>query len=334
MISQITPEGLRPASRATSTAASVWPVRTSTPPSRATSGKTWPGGDDILRALGGVDGDGDGAGAIGGADPGGDALARLDGDREGGLVARAVMRAHQVEAELRDAVLRQRKADEAAAVHRHEIDRVGRRHLGGNDEIAFILAILVVDQDEHAPVARFVDDLLGGCQRRAMLAREQIGLQLAERIGGRVPVALFEASQAVGMKPGGAGEARAGKCAFADEATDFFDQVAAHGQADITLQCDLTRAQITSDSGRLRRLQCGKIFPGVWNRIGQSARDGRRMGCGMSCRSAWPGFCHGRGLVGQRKIGVGQTASRGSVHGAKVCFGVESGRSLEPIPPS
>ncbi len=26
-----------------STAASVWPARTSTPPSRATSGKTWPG---------------------------------------------------------------------------------------------------------------------------------------------------------------------------------------------------------------------------------------------------------------------------------------------------
>ena len=43
MISQITPDGLSPARRATSTAASVWPARTSTPPSRATSGKTWPG---------------------------------------------------------------------------------------------------------------------------------------------------------------------------------------------------------------------------------------------------------------------------------------------------
>ena len=43
MISQITPAALRPASRAMSTAASVWPVRTRTPPSRATRGKTWPG---------------------------------------------------------------------------------------------------------------------------------------------------------------------------------------------------------------------------------------------------------------------------------------------------
>lgn len=43
MISQITPAGLKPARRARSTAASVWPARTSTPPSRASSGKMWPG---------------------------------------------------------------------------------------------------------------------------------------------------------------------------------------------------------------------------------------------------------------------------------------------------
>ena len=43
MISQITPAGVSPARRARSTAASVWPVRSSVPPSRATSGKTWPG---------------------------------------------------------------------------------------------------------------------------------------------------------------------------------------------------------------------------------------------------------------------------------------------------
>ena len=40
MISQITPEGCSPARRLMSTAASVWPARTSTPPLRARSGKT------------------------------------------------------------------------------------------------------------------------------------------------------------------------------------------------------------------------------------------------------------------------------------------------------
>ena len=42
MISQITPAGMQPASRARSTEASVWPVRSSTPPGRALSGLTWP----------------------------------------------------------------------------------------------------------------------------------------------------------------------------------------------------------------------------------------------------------------------------------------------------
>src|SRR3954468_18083147 len=43
MISQITPAGLSPARRARSTAASVCPVRSSTPPALAFSGKMWPG---------------------------------------------------------------------------------------------------------------------------------------------------------------------------------------------------------------------------------------------------------------------------------------------------
>src|ERR671935_108952 len=41
--SQMTPAGIRPASRARSTAASVCPVRSSTPPARALSGNTCPG---------------------------------------------------------------------------------------------------------------------------------------------------------------------------------------------------------------------------------------------------------------------------------------------------
>ncbi len=43
MISQMTPPGRSPARRARSTTASVCPARTSTPPSRARKGKTWPG---------------------------------------------------------------------------------------------------------------------------------------------------------------------------------------------------------------------------------------------------------------------------------------------------
>ena len=43
MISQMTPAGYKPAIRARSTAASVCPARTMTPPMRARNGNIWPG---------------------------------------------------------------------------------------------------------------------------------------------------------------------------------------------------------------------------------------------------------------------------------------------------
>ena len=49
---------------------------------------------------------------------------------------------------------------EPAPVRRHEVDRVRRAHLRRDDEVALVLAVLVVDEDEHPPVARVLDDLL------------------------------------------------------------------------------------------------------------------------------------------------------------------------------
>ena len=53
----------------------------------------------------------------------------------------------------------QGKADQAAAVLGHEVDGVRGRHLGRDHQVALVLAVLVVDQDEHAAVARLFDDL-------------------------------------------------------------------------------------------------------------------------------------------------------------------------------
>ena len=77
----------------------------------------------------------------------------------------------------------------------HEVDRVGRRHLRGDDEVALILAVVVVDQDEHAAVARLVDDRLGPDQHLGRAALDQ-PFEPAERVGGRVPVGLAELAQA------------------------------------------------------------------------------------------------------------------------------------------
>ena len=44
----------------------------------------------------------------------------------------------------------------------HEVDRVGRGELRGDDEVALVFAVLVIDQDEHPAVAGFLDQFLGG----------------------------------------------------------------------------------------------------------------------------------------------------------------------------
>ena len=51
----------------------------------------------------------------------------------------------------------EREADEPAPVHRHEVDGLGRDLVGGHREIAFVLAVLVVDQDDHLAGADLVE---------------------------------------------------------------------------------------------------------------------------------------------------------------------------------
>ena len=48
------------------------------------------------------------------------------------------------------ALARQREADQAAAVARHEIDVLGAHVVRGHDQVAFVLAILVVHDHDHA----------------------------------------------------------------------------------------------------------------------------------------------------------------------------------------
>ena len=54
---------------------------------------------------------------------------------------------------------------------RHEIDRVGRGHLRRDHQIALVLPILVVDEHEHAAVARLLDDLLDPDEHRRIVLR-------------------------------------------------------------------------------------------------------------------------------------------------------------------
>ena len=109
------------------------------------------GGDEVLGLHVRIARDARRVGAIGRADPGRHAVARFDADRERRAERRAAAPGslHHREAELVDLRFGERDADEAAPVHGHEVDGLGRDVLGRHREIAFVLAILVVDEDHH-----------------------------------------------------------------------------------------------------------------------------------------------------------------------------------------
>jgi hypothetical protein len=48
------------------------------------------------------------------------------------------------------ALAREREADQAAPVFGHEVDAVGTHVVGREHQIAFVLAIFFIDQDDHA----------------------------------------------------------------------------------------------------------------------------------------------------------------------------------------
>ena len=115
--------------------------------------------DNVLGTCARGRGDLDGQSAIVRRDAGGDALGRFDGNGEVGAVARAVVLDHRAQAEARGVLLGDRHADQAAPVAREEVDLVGRDELGGEHEVALVLAVLVVDQDHDPAGPDLPDDL-------------------------------------------------------------------------------------------------------------------------------------------------------------------------------
>ena len=71
-------------------------------------------------------------------------------------------RRHQREMEFVAAFFGEREADQAAAVLGHEIDGFGSDFFGGHSEVAFVFAVFVVDEDDHAALADFFDGFFDG----------------------------------------------------------------------------------------------------------------------------------------------------------------------------
>ena len=79
-----------------------------------------------------------------------------------------LLRDHRAQVELVAALRREREADQAAAVGGHEVDRLGRDELGGHREVALVLAVLVVADDDHPAGAHVVEGLLDRGERRRL----------------------------------------------------------------------------------------------------------------------------------------------------------------------
>lgn len=105
--------------------------------------------------------------AVVGGDAGGHAFGRLDADGEVGLELRGVVAHHRRQAELRAALAGQRQTHQPARVGHHEVDVRRLDQLGGHDQIAFVLAVLVIDDHHHAAGAQFLDQFRNGCEIHA-----------------------------------------------------------------------------------------------------------------------------------------------------------------------
>ena len=94
-------------------------------------------------------------------DSGAGRAARGDRSREGGAERRLVVADHHAQAELLNALGGHRQANQSAAELRHEVDRLGRGLFRRHAEVALVLAIFVIHQDDHAAAAglfeRFFD---------------------------------------------------------------------------------------------------------------------------------------------------------------------------------
>jgi hypothetical protein len=70
---------------------------------------------------------------------------------------RSVLGGHGTDAEVIEALFGHGEADQAASVLGHEVDGFGRDLLGGERDVAFVLAVFIVDDDDHAAGADFFD---------------------------------------------------------------------------------------------------------------------------------------------------------------------------------
>jgi len=89
-------------------------------------------------------------------------ISAADRGGERRLQAGLVVGRHRRQIQLGAALGRERQADEAATFPGHEVDALGGRELCGHREVALVLAVLVVADDDHLALAQVVERIGDG----------------------------------------------------------------------------------------------------------------------------------------------------------------------------
>ncbi|MNK84608.1 hypothetical protein D3C87_1044600 [compost metagenome] len=106
-----------------------------------------------------------GARTVGGGNAGGHAGGRFDRYSELGAETGTVARCHQRQLEQFAALAAHRHADQATGVLGHEVDVLGLAALGGHDQVAFVLAVFVIHEDDHLALADVFNQFFDAIER-------------------------------------------------------------------------------------------------------------------------------------------------------------------------
>src|SRR5215471_8238302 len=84
----------------------------------------------------------------------------------------------------------QRQTDQAAAFPSHEINFVSRDHFRRAHQITLVLAVLIVDDNNHSPIANISGGIWNGSERHVLDLRSRIwtlefGFDLCYRLPSR-----------------------------------------------------------------------------------------------------------------------------------------------------
>lgn len=113
-------------------------------------GENVSGADEVLGRGAGIGEELDRARAIGGGDAGGDAVSSFDADRERGPEGGFVLGNHRRQSEAIGRGVVHGCADEATSVHSHEVNPLRGAELRGDDDIAFVFPVFVVNDEDRA----------------------------------------------------------------------------------------------------------------------------------------------------------------------------------------